>query len=153
MQEASKGRSQPRPGPGQQQHGASNQERIKKHTHPSFYENGFLRKEIFLDSAAEMARLFEENKMSQGSFRSLFNLLNFVDKKISADPKLPLPYVREQLYRFVTLCEYQHKRRVIQLEFLMFVKAHLSVAEKSKEEFHGFVEYLKSIMARMRAKS
>ncbi|MCB9367141.1 MAG: type III-A CRISPR-associated protein Csm2 [Calditrichaeota bacterium] len=141
-------------GGGGQDNRRTDAERIlRENTFKTFYDGGFLRKEIFMSSADRMARLFEDNRMSQGSFRSLFNMLHAVDKRIAANPDLELGAVREDLYRFVTLCEYQHKRRVIQVEFLKFVKNHVDVAEQSKEEFHGFVEYLKSIMARMRAKS
>lgn len=119
----------------------------------SFYgDNDHLRREIFMEAAQEAASTFERDRMSASSIRSLFQMLKDMDQRAKSDPDLPLGEVQERYYHFVRQCVYQQKRDIIKDAFLQFAERHTDVATKSKEEFHGFVEYLTSIMARMKTK-
>jgi len=119
----------------------------------SFYtESGFLRREIFLEAAELAAGVFNQERMSQSSIRSLFNMLKAMDQRIKVETGLLEDEVREQYYKFVRQCVYQERRRVIPRIFSSFAERHTETATLNKREFHGFVEYLASIMARMKNK-
>lgn len=121
----------------------------------SFYtENSALRREIFIEAAEEMANELTVEGMTQTQIRSMFNMLNEMAQRIKREgDDLNVDVVSQQYYEFVRQCEYQKKRGVFKGDaFLQFAKDHLDVAASSKKEFIGFVEYLKSIMARLKTK-
>lgn len=120
----------------------------------TFYtETGYLRREIFIEAAEQMARRFEEDRMTQTQIRAAFSKLNAVDQRARREGEsMHVDEVRQTYYEFVAHCEYQLKRRVLEPPFVEFVKNHLNTATKSKEEFHGFVKYLTAIMARLKTK-
>ena len=79
-------------------------------------------------------------------------MIKSIEMGLKADKRLPLGYVRENFLKFVTHTEYQIKRGVVPGIFGRFINAHREIAIKSKEEFMGFVQYLTSIVARMKQK-
>jgi len=118
----------------------------------SFYgADGYLRPEIFIQSAEKAAKVFEEDGMTQTSFRSFFNMLKSMEQRLRAGT-VPQGEVNENFLRFVRQVEYQVKRNVIKDTFKQFVDAHRDVVLSSVKEFKGFVEYLSSILARLRTK-
>jgi CRISPR-associated protein Csm2 len=119
----------------------------------SFYEaDGYLKKEVFMDSAHKMSAIFQAEGMTQTSIRHLFNMLKAIEMRMKADKDLPLGLIRENFYKFVAHTEYQTKRAVIKEVFRDFIESHSDIAVKDKKEFRGFVEYLTSIVARMKQK-
>jgi CRISPR/Cas system CSM-associated protein Csm2 small subunit len=121
----------------------------------SFYRDGFLKREIYIESAQEAASFFERQKpsLSSSSIRSLFYKLKAVEQRLQNPvDKPPLPEVQQAYYEFVRQCVYQDKRNVIPTAFRLFAEKHLDVATKSEEEFQGFVQYLTSIIASMKSK-
>lgn len=119
----------------------------------SFYEaDGYLKKEIFMDAAEKMATIFQAESMTQTSIRHLFNMLKAIEMRMKTNRDLPLGFIRENFYKFVTHTEYQTKRAVIKDVFRDFVESHSDIAVKNKNEFRGFVQYLTAIVARMKQK-
>lgn len=119
----------------------------------SFYDDdGYLKREIFLEAAEAMARLLQENSMTQTSLRHLFNEIGFIRSRIKSDRNLPLGFIRENLLKFVVHTEYQTRRNVTKECFKRFVDLHKDLAMKDKREFLGFAEYFTSIVARMKQK-
>jgi len=119
----------------------------------TFYgEDGKLRREIFLESAEKAARLFEEQKMSQASIRSLFQMLKSLEQRLKVDKDMSVGELNEVFFRFIRQVEYQAKREVIPEVFRQFVDQHKDVVIGDIREFKGFVEYLTSIVARMKTK-
>ncbi len=120
----------------------------------TFYKGDYLRREIFLEQAQRLADIFggDRKGMSQSSIRSLFGMLKAMEQRIRVEKNLPEDEMREVYYKFVRHCEYQRKRDIIPESFLNFAKVHLDTATKNNREFRGFVEYLTSIMARMKTK-
>jgi len=118
-----------------------------------FYnDDGFLKREIFIESAEYMTKLLKKESMTQTKIRHLFNFLKAIDLRLKTRKNTPLGYVRENFYRFWRDTEYLVNRNVIPRTFLNFVKLHGEIAVKNIREFQGFVEYLTSIVARMRQK-
>lgn len=118
-----------------------------------FYGNdGYLRKEIFMDAAEKMARILQSKRMTQASIRHLFNMVKAVEIRLKADRNLPMGFVRENFFKFVRQTDYQVGRGIIPGIFRELVDAHKDIVVKDKEEFKGFVEYLTSIVARMKQK-
>lgn len=123
----------------------------------SFYvdkENKCLKEEIFLNAAEEAANTFAGGRraMTQSSLRAMFNMLKAMDNRLKVEKEIPICKIREEYLKFHRWCIYQERREVIPYTFLQFAKEHLEVATSDVDEFHGFVEYLTSIMARMKSK-
>jgi len=123
----------------------------------SFYkdkESKCLKEDIFLNAAKEASNTFAGGKkgMTQSSLRAMFNMLKALDNRIKVEKNFPVDKIREEYLKFHRWCIYQEKRDVIPSTFLDFAEEHLHVATRDKDEFHGFVEYLTSIMARMKTK-
>lgn len=109
---------------------------------------------LFFESAEQLAQIFGDERMSQSSIRSLFNMLKSVEQRIKVEQdKISDAEVQVKFSEFARQCEYQNGRKVIPAVFLQFVRAHTDTALKNKQEFCGFVEYLTSIMARMKSRS
>jgi CRISPR/Cas system CSM-associated protein Csm2 small subunit len=120
----------------------------------TFYtSSGYLRREIFIEAAEKMSRLLTNERMTQSSFRSLFNMLKTVEQRIKKErEEIHDDEVRQTYYKFVEQCDYQVNRRIITHLFAKFARYHLDTVTKNKREFSGFVEYLTAIMARMKTK-
>ena len=119
----------------------------------SFYaSDGYLKKEIFMGAAQKMSLEFQSEGMTQTSIRHLFNMIKAIEMRLKADKDLSLGFVRENFYKFVTHTEYQTNRGVLRPLFKEFIESHSDLAVKDKKEFKGFVEYLTSIVARMKQK-
>ena len=114
--------------------------------------SGLPKKEIYIDSAEKAAKVFEILKMSQGQIRQAFQMLKSMEMRIRAERDISEDVVNNCFYQFARQIEYQLKRGVIKEQFADFVRRHTDVATKSIPEFKGFVEYLTSIMARMKTK-
>ncbi|MCR4318153.1 MAG: type III-A CRISPR-associated protein Csm2 [Planctomycetes bacterium] len=119
----------------------------------SFTEGEFLKREIFIEKAEKAAIHFENNNLTSNSLRTLFYMLKSADNKLK-QPGACFGEARETLYKFMRQVDYNVNRDVIKLNtgFRDFARAHVSIAEKNKEEFHGFVEFITSIVARLKTK-
>jgi CRISPR/Cas system CSM-associated protein Csm2 small subunit len=119
----------------------------------SFYaQDGYLRREIFIEAAEKMADLLQSEGMTQTSIRHLFNMIKATEMRLKVDKNLPNGFIRENFLKFVTHTEYQFRRGVVRDLFKEFVESHKDLAVKDRKEFRGFVEYLTSIVARMKQK-
>ena len=127
----------------------------------SFYGvDGFPKREIYIEAAETAARTFERaptsdrKGMTNASIRRLFNMLKQTEQRIQGerDGQQAFGLARTAFYEFTRQVEYQVRRQVVPDVFQEFVKAHLNLSTSSTKEFRGFVEYLTSIMARMRQK-
>ena len=119
----------------------------------SFYdEGGHLRREIFIEAAKEASEVFMRANISQTSIRHLFNMLKDMGNRLQADKNLDFGTARETFYKFVRQVEYNVKRQVIHPVFQELAERHLDVSTKNKNEYLGFVEYLTSIVARLKSK-
>lgn len=117
----------------------------------SFYSpDGYLKSEVNIEAAAEMARVLEQEDMTQTSIRALFNFVKSIEQRLKSQRELGQGFIRENFSKFVTQVEYQLKRGVIKQGFKSFVDAHLNLALKSEKEFEGFIAYLTAIVARMK---
>lgn len=119
----------------------------------TFYgEDGYLKREIFIESAGKTARIFENEGMTQTSFRSLFNMLKSMEQRLKAG-KIPQGEVDEAFLDFIRQVEYKTNREVLKSDiFRKFVNAHKDIVLGNEKEFKGFVEYLTSILAYMKPK-
>ncbi len=113
-------------------------------------KSGYPREEIYLDWAENRARAFEGEGLTQASLRRLFNMLKQAQMRLRVDKNFEAAKIT--LFEFVRLVEYNNRRNVIPYAFKRFVDDHLEVIKKSPDEFSAFVEYLTSIMARMKMK-
>jgi hypothetical protein len=125
----------------------------------SFYaDDGYLKREVFLEASEKMARILQDPRMTQRvimtqtSIRRLFNSIKDAENRLKSDRSLSLGFVRENFAKFLRDTEYQVRRGIVPEVFGEFVNAHKEIGVKSKEEFRGFVEYLTSIVARMKQK-
>jgi hypothetical protein len=120
----------------------------------TFYtKEGFLRPEIFLAAAEKAASVFENGGMSQTTIRSLFYMLKAMEQRLKVEKNIPQGEVNEVFLKFIRQVEYQTKRQVIATKsFKEWVDTHTKVVLGSAKEFMGFVEYLTSIVARIKVK-
>jgi hypothetical protein len=119
----------------------------------SFYDDhGHLRREIFIEAARDLSELFMRANISQTSIRNLFNMLKDMANRLQADRNLDFGIAKETFYRFIRQVEYNVKRQVLNPIFQEFAERHLEVSTKDRKEFLGFVEYLTSIVARLKSK-
>jgi CRISPR/Cas system CSM-associated protein Csm2 small subunit len=124
----------------------------------SFYDSSnHLRREIFIGSAEKASKVFMNANISQTSVRNLFHLLKDMANRMQADKKLDFELAKETFYKFHRQVVYNANRKadkgfVLDPVFKEFVESHIDVATKSKEEYVGFVEYLISIVARLKTK-
>ncbi len=117
----------------------------------SFYaEDGHIKREVLLESAEKAAYAFQDAQMTQTSLRQLFNALKSIQQRLRADKSLAEGFLRENFLKFVSHVEYQTRRRAVHLIFRDFVNSHRELVISNRREFHGFVDYLTSIMCRMK---
>ena len=122
-------------------------------TFTTFYgEDGYLKRAIFLESAEKMTEILESAKMTMSQIRSLFHMLKSASNALKADRKAKFGEARNTFYEFVRQVDYQRKRGHIPDVFVKFVRDHTDVATKDAREFEGFVQYLTSILARIKQK-
>jgi CspA family cold shock protein len=124
---------------------------------PTFYCQGALRREIYIESAKATATAFGSQQVTRTSIRRLFFMLKSATNQIQGDEEKDLPFVRQRLYEFHRLVVYNNKRLSGKTPLLPtivkeWVDAHLDLAESSVAEFVGFVEYLTSVVAYLRDK-
>lgn len=118
-----------------------------------FYDpDGYLKREVNIESAEKMAYILQDKGISQTSVRQLFNSIKHTESMLISRPEMETGFIREKFGKFVTDVEYQSKRGVIPFLFKDFVRAHLDIAESSVKEFKGFVAYLTAIVCRMKQK-
>lgn len=117
-------------------------------------DDGFIRKEVFVDKPNKAARDFRHGPkpLTQSQIRAAFHQLKSFSNRMRVDKKISLNEMKEVYLRFYRWAKYQVKRDAIPREFLDFVKHHTEVATKSKDEFNGFVEYITSILVELRAR-
>ena len=119
----------------------------------SFYENGHLRRAIYLEAAQKMADLCMREYLTTSQLRQLFFMLKSVEQRLKGEPELDFGIVQEAVWKFARQVEYQVKRGVMKSPtFAAFIAKHVDVACKDVKEFRGFVEYLTSIVAYLKEK-
>ena len=124
----------------------------------TFYDDqNHLRQEIFIESAEKASETFMAANISQTSLRNLFHLLKDMANRLQGDRKLDFGIAKETFYKFHRQVVYNVNRKgdrgpLLHPVFKEFVDGHLEAATKSKEEYMGFVEYLTSIVARLKSK-
>jgi len=120
----------------------------------TFYDDkGHLKREIFIEAAEKASELFMNANISQTSIRNLFNLLKDMANRLKADRQFDFGIAQETFYKFHRQVVYNVKRQILNPVFKEFAEKHLDAATKTKEEYLGFVEYLTSIVARLKSKS
>ncbi len=124
----------------------------------TFYDSkNHLRREIFIESADRASGTFMNANISQTSLRNLFHLLKDMANRLQADKKLDFGVAVETFFKFHRQVVYNVNRKgdrgpLLHPVFKEFVESHTDVATKSREEYLGFVEYLTSIVARLKSK-
>lgn len=119
----------------------------------TFYEDDHPKRAIFIEAAQKIADGLSRQNMTATSLRHLFNMLKSVANRLEAERDLDFGIARTAAFEFYRQVEYQRKRDVIKSDlFIEFVRKHLDVMTKNKQEFLGFVEYLTSVMAYMKQK-
>ena len=119
----------------------------------TFYdEKNHLKREIFIESAVKAADKFMQANISQSSIRNLFHLLKDMANRLQAEKDLDFGSARTTYFKFIRQVEYNAKRQVLHPIMKEFADKHIDVATKNREEFFGFVEYLTSILARLKTK-
>jgi CRISPR/Cas system CSM-associated protein Csm2 small subunit len=124
----------------------------------TFYDSKtHLRREIFIESADKASEIFMNANISQTSLRNLFHLLKDMANRLQADKRLDFGVAVETFFKFHRQVVYNVNRKgdrgpLLHPVFKEFVESHTDVATKSREEYLGFVEYLTSIVARLKSK-
>lgn len=124
----------------------------------SFYDSGnHLKRAIFIEAAEKASEIFMNANSSQTSVRNLFHLLKDMANRLQAEKKLDFGVAKEVFYKFHRQVVYNVNRKgdrgsLLHPVFKEFVENHIDVATKSREEYLGFIEYLTSIVARLKSK-
>jgi CRISPR/Cas system CSM-associated protein Csm2 small subunit len=119
----------------------------------TFYDGkNHLKREIFIESADKASGVFMSANISQTSLRNLFHLLKDMANRLQTDKKLDFGVAMETFFKFHRQVVYNVNRNLLHPVFKEFVESHTNVATKSREEYLGFVEYLTSIVARLKSK-
>lgn len=141
-------RIDPRTGQGATRPGASvPPDCIFKNT---FYsDDGYLKREVSIESAEKMAQILARERMTQTSFRQLFNQLKSIEQQLHFRPSLGSGFLREKFGEFMVLVEYQVGRGVVKEVFKDLLKSHSDMVMHDPKEFFGFLKYITAILARM----
>lgn len=122
----------------------------------TFYDDkGFLKREIFIESAEKASKVFMDAGISQTSLRNLFHLVKSMDNRQRSEKNLDFGIVRETYLKFHRQVVYNANRKgdkgpLLHPVFKEFADKHLDVVTKDGREYSGFVEYLTSILARLK---
>ncbi|MCX7803681.1 MAG: type III-A CRISPR-associated protein Csm2 [Planctomycetota bacterium] len=120
----------------------------------SYYgEGGTLRREIFIEAAERVARLFNsrEGNVRPFALRLFLNRVRAIDRDLRTKA-CTMDQVRERMYAVRRDAAYQVGRRTLGPVFVEFLTRNLEPALKDEREFHGFVEYFTSVAAYCRQK-
>ena len=115
-----------------------------------FGEEGYPKREIYIESAVKMSEILEREDMKMSQIRNLFHMLKSASRILKADPHAEFGEARKTFCEFVRQVDYQYKRERIPPVFVEFVRQHVDIATKDPNEFFGFVEYFTSILARIK---
>ncbi|OGP89562.1 MAG: hypothetical protein A2157_16885 [Deltaproteobacteria bacterium RBG_16_47_11] len=124
----------------------------------TFYDDqNHLKREIFIEAAEKASGIFMGANISQTSIRNLFHLLKDMANRLQADRRLDFGIARETFYKFHRQVVYNANRKgdrgpLLHPVFKEFVEKHLDTATTGREQYLGFVEYLTSIVARLKSK-
>ncbi len=115
-----------------------------------FDEKGHLKREIFIEDAKRLAEKFANDGLKHTALRHFFQKLRDIEFKLKRQKCFDS--IKDDIYGLVPLAYYQYNRivnnrRVIPESFKNFIEENVNLAVKSEENFRGFVEYLKSILA------
>jgi len=110
----------------------------------SYYdEKGNPVKELFIDYAQELARLFDRDKLSRKQLRNFFGIVTRA-KNIAL--LKGLGEARPVLYECQATVESQLNRDAIPRSFAEFMKHHLELASRSERDLEGFQKHLNCIL-------
>ncbi len=115
----------------------------------SYYgEDGTLRREIFIEAAERVARLFNsrEGNVRPFALRLFLNRVKAIERDLRAK-KCTMEQAREKLYIVRRDAAHQVGRRTMGQVFVEFLNKNLETALKDEREFRGFVEYFASVAA------
>ena len=116
---------------------------------PTYYgEGGTLRREVFVEAAEKVARLFNNRDSNVRPFalRLYLNRVKAIERDLR-NKACTFDQVRERLYAMKRDAAYQVGRRTLGPVFSDFLGKNLDLATKDEKEFRGFVEYLTSVVA------
>lgn len=108
-------------------------------------QKGNTLKEVYIDTPQKLANIFAKDRPSLGTKQ----LRDFHQKILKARNKAILKDIdvaRPIIYECHRDIEYQLKRGVIPDSFAVFMKHHLSLAEKDEKSLEGFYQHLDSIV-------
>ena len=124
----------------------------------TFYgENNFPRREIYIEGAEKASEAFTRAGITATSVRNLFYPLKEMANNMKTNKNLDFGFAKDAFLKVHRQIVYNVNRKgdkgpVLHPVFKEFVDKHLDLVMSKKEEFLGFVEYLTSIVARLKSK-
>lgn len=122
----------------------------------TFYdEKKYLRREIYIEGAEKAAEAFTKAGITTTSIRNLFYPLKEMANNLKTNKTLEFGFAKDAFFKVHRQIVYNINRKgdkgpVLHPVFKEFVDKHLEIVTNKKEEFLGFVEYLTSIVARLK---
>ncbi len=111
-----------------------------------YFNDGYLRKEIFTSEAERVADLLSARGMSSVSLRKFYNKLRGIYSRYN-DTK-NFEEIKPGLYSlYPNVADAVTRNSNVPEEFRQFINANLKQAEKSPDHLKGFVEHYQSVLA------
>jgi CRISPR/Cas system CSM-associated protein Csm2 small subunit len=112
----------------------------------SYYQNGAIRREVYLQWARDIARSFGyEDKRT--SIRRLYEHVLITRLRLRGSPERAPEILQEQLGALERYAHYQKSRGVISGQVEAFVVRNCNLVGNDPQAFRGFYELFQSVMA------
>ncbi len=113
----------------------------------TFYKNGILRREVFVEIPEKISKLFSNGNMGMNKLRAFFCMLRNAYDALNLDKKLTFEGIKPRLWAIQRAVEDRTRRGVTPESFRQFVIHYLEIALQNKDELYGFVEFFRSVIA------
>lgn len=115
-----------------------------------FYtENNALRKEIFIDTAEEIARIFNRDKLTTAAMRRFFESVRAANERFVHDTEKNFNKAMEGIYRLKPLAHKSQERGITKQSFTEFMDWYIDLTAKEPRNLKGFKELFMSIIGYM----
>lgn len=113
--------------------------------HGYFDDNGTLRYSIFKEDAIKVAKALNLQNTTATRLRSFYDRLRAIEYHLQQTNDFPA--VKLKLLSFSNSVEYATARGTVPKVFQDFINKNISLAQKDKASFKGFLEHYKSVLA------
>ena len=115
----------------------------------TFFKNGQLKVDVFLEKPERIAQLFSRGDMGMNKLRTFFVMLRAAYDTIFLGKISHFENIKPQLFILQRAVEDRTRRGIVPESFRQFINHHLKIVlnSETQEELYGFMEFYRSIIA------